>query len=223
MATTYGTVRPWRGYFFVGDTGGDVGGGATWCIHTPWGHFHYTNTVPGEGTYHNRAPWQTTQYGLDSSELVTVLEGGQIAYQPGGAGIITMLAGDGSSVYLLESYDDGETYVSMSELFPGKPGPFFHGYKRDGLVLAACFDYDSGSSGSGKIYGKTRAPGESSFGSEFTFKNTSGTAISFEDVQFSFTLAPEGHDRLTMMATKAGGTGPTFFYSADEGNTWTEV
>lgn len=197
-------------------------------FHTPWGHFHREHQRIGE-LEHKRAIFDLPVPSWDNT--ATLLNDGfdydiNFCYEPLSAGLYVILAHEDPpgtwTTDLTATNDDGETIDTVAALFSNARWPYIRETQEGGL-LSAAFRWNTGTSGVGKIKGKTKGPGDSSWSSEFTFKDTSGVDIAFEDAAFAFSPAPESPCRIILTAIKSGDTGPTEFYSADGGLTWTEV
>lgn len=94
----------------------------------------------------------------------------------------------------------------------------------DGYTVESWFEYDSGTSGVGKIKLRYMSPTSSwgTWSSTVTLKNGSGTAYSIADKGWcNVSFAYDEQARWVCAPTLAGNTTPTVLYSTDLGASWT--
>lgn len=189
-----------------------------WNLHTPWGHYHRLD-ISDSDVNHRRAEQPIPFGGFESEVAVlTGYEWARATYDPSTAGIIGVVS-DGTDAYLSQTNDDGTSYNTVAAILTTVSYPTIN-HTPNGGVLVAGFRLDTGTAGT--IVGKYKGPGDTAWSSEFDFEDASA-AIDFEEGSFHFSPAPDGSDVFILVAKKAGETGVTEFYSADNGATWTEV
>lgn len=84
-----------------------------------------------------------------------------------------------------------------------------------GWAMAACFIYNSGSTGPGKVAVKVRGPGDTAFGPRVTLN------FDVEPVGFGISPAPARGGSWILSAVRIGDVEPSEWESTDRGQTWT--
>lgn len=83
--------------------------------------------------------------------------------------------------------------------------------------VVSVFEYNSGSSGPGKIKVKYQGPGDAALGA------ANVTTFNVEPVGFDISFAPARSGSLILTAVAEGDTEPSEWESTDEGETWTAL
>lgn len=138
--------------------------------------------------------------------------------------LIERLESGAHNLYQTVSDDDGSTWSTpslfMANATIGTPCTTTHGE-----IFLTWFEWNSGTSGSGKAKAKYCGSGNGfTFGSTFTFKDSTNTDISVADggmspVQQSFMFG----DAMVWTPIISGDTIPSTWYSLDNCKTWTRV
>jgi len=93
----------------------------------------------------------------------------------------------------------------------------------DGYIVETWFEYDSGSSGVGKMWLRYRGPSDAwgAWSTAVTVRNGSSTAYSIADFGWSnVSGAYDEEGRWVTCPILAGNTDPTPLYSCDFGQSW---
>lgn len=216
----YGEVRPWHGWFCLLKEAAGTSNHVT-AIQLPWGA-GVVAWSDGTGIWVARSNYPVPF----SYDMVAKLRDDADDVQPRlrvEFGLSRLWMVWRRSVEMWEAYsdDDGKTW-SEPALVASDVGWVDGWSDRRGFGGKAYFEYDSGTSGPGKIKLRVRGPGDTSFGSWITVE-VGGTPVSFADGSYKF-WAPEDQQSTWMLsATKEGDSAPTNFCSYDEGTTWAEI
>lgn len=124
----------------------------------------------------------------------------------------------GASTSLLQSYDDGETFESVSGAVTGISG---------GSHPGACIGADGTAYAYARLSGgetslTRRAPGDPDWSTPVVVVDDAAADILIEDFSFSMAEGFESARRLVLVAIFDGESLPGERYSADEGESWTE-
>jgi hypothetical protein len=121
------------------------------------------------------------------------------------------------------SDDDGDTAGNFAKLTNGIRAMPAVSAAND--QLSVYFKYNTGSSGPGKLYGRYRGRGDSSFGSEFALLDTAGANITVaNETGFSnLAKAREAADRWVMSLLINGESAVSEWESSDTGTTWKRI
>lgn len=213
-SVTYGKVRPWHGYFAHLSSLPQTGG--FWNFHTPWQHYHQ---ISADDMLSYSRSNRTIPPFDESTDIDTGGDDHEFRAQliPGGPGLVGLtFCRDDSDVYFGQSGDDGRTFGGYVKVLDDAKHPTLFCLNNKSTIVAGWRESNS------HIVAKATRD-LSNWSAEFSFKDGAGTAIEFEDDTFHFSQAPEGPDRLVLVARKSGDDGPTTWWSADLGATWTEI
>lgn len=92
-----------------------------------------------------------------------------------------------------------------------------------GEMLLIWFVPDAGSSGPGTFQGRRRAAGDLDFGTAFALGDGSGQPLRSDGSGFGFDAAVESAGRWALTFVADGDTSPSFWWSADGGQSWTRA
>lgn len=90
-----------------------------------------------------------------------------------------------------------------------------------GALLEICFVPDTGTSGPGSFSARFRGPGDPDFSAPFVPLDSTGANLRSDGSGFGFDKGREGPDRWFLVLVAPGDTGPSVWWSADGGKTWT--
>lgn len=131
------------------------------------------------------------------------------------------LTGD---THVVISDDDCHTWVSgTGAIIPGGVWPtIVEGGDR--TLIVAAYVAPTGGATYGTIHAVQQGPGDSTFGSPYTLKDNTGTALQPANDSFHI-ISRTGGDRVWLLCGTFGtDTGPSIWYSADpDASTWTRI
>ena len=215
----YGRIR-WRGCFAVINTSKPAGTGP-WNWEDERGRYHRVDTDAGDIVYHG-VEWSRPYPGFDRTVAVGTGDRPKV-FKDRQLQRLYIVFDDSSDSYITQSDDSGNTWstpsvaITDSHSATGNSSPF------DGTNVVAALRFVSGSAAPCNIIGKTQGPGDSGFGSEFTFKDASAVAIEFEDESFHIFPAYDGTGRWILTAKGFGNTNVDEWESFDGCATWTLI
>lgn len=214
------------GYFYYGTSEMTVSaptcvsnGGEPWSLIVPFGPWY--EEISGLGGYVLFSHWSFgTPIGapawtsvVDSS---THSRYGRIAYDHMLRRYAIFAYGDGASVKLKISDDDGVSWRSEEVLFVSANYPDIEFDEADRWLVSAAFKYVSGSSGPGNIYVKYMPPDTGTWTSEFTVNDETDTPIEFEATTFKFRKPDSMDYPWILVAVPYGETERAHYRSSDD-------
>lgn len=226
-AAEVGTIRPWQGCLIVRRPASGEIGREPDVLHTSDGLRWEALVIYDEGLARDslvvRRSHGMPVYGFETQ--VEVANGEEASF-PSLAflawGRLVCAYTRAGAFQARYSDDDGETWEDEVALIsPADVAGRIHS-NPDGETLAIAFRYNSGSSGPGKLYYRFQGPGDTAMSAAAAIVSSSGSAIDFEPESFGLSWDPS-LGAWSLMAKKSGDPGPTRFYSADDGASWTEV
>lgn len=204
--------RPWRGSFEVW---APDQARAIWNAVSRPGLYHEAWQQDGAiwhaASYHGRPPND------ESNELDAADEARFATYDHGMSRIHYVFAVDGDVKYA-QSTDHGRTLWTMSTVITGAKHPHISISRTSGYEIVSAFRLDTGTQGT--IVAVSRHLGESAWSTEFTFKDSAGSDIAFEDDVFCLTHTETGQHSLVLVARKAGEDDISRWESLDGGKSW---
>lgn len=210
-----GRVRPHRGFFLV--PGPESEFRQVWCSVLPWGHLHRTTSL-GEGVEHQRfldswlSPDAASQIDPDGGQGRTV-----VLPERG-----TLLAAwvRSASVMASDSWDDGETWTEPTMMIDNALHPTLAALP-DGRVILIAFRPDPADDEVGTLIARWKEAGSADWSPEAVLMEESGP-LRVQKGAFHAVYLPEGSARLALTALPEGEESPAFWWSGDEGRSWTQ-
>ena len=202
-----------------------VPGQPVWHLQDQNGRIHIATVHNGDVVYY-RGKYVTPEAGWFSTNTVTAfgdVTGARMAINPRDRSIVMIVARTAAgttNLWKLTSHSDGTDFdggaLFMSNAIAGTPWA-----ERSGAMGISWFQYDSGTSGQGKQKAQYKRMGSNSFGTTFTFKDSTSTDIAVADGGWSVVVpAHDSQQRLTWTPVIQGETSPSVWYSTDDGKTW---
>lgn len=139
--------------------------------------------------------------------------------------LVYVLDNDGiNNAYRHISRDDAKTWSTPELAFEGVTMIRNFSDDHSKLYGEVAFRYNSGDSGPGKLYGKTRQGGQSTLGAEFTLKNhATGSELQVTDEGFDL-VAPHAAGRpIVLVCTIHGDSDRSTWVSQDDGRSFRRV
>lgn len=200
--------------------------GPSWHTQDKKGRLHHATIVSGDVVY-RRAQFVTSERGYFDDSTVTAfgdVVDARMCVDESRALVLMAVTRYNSStykLYLLTSTSDGKDFdtgtLMATNSFGGSPWT-----SDDGTAGLTWFEYNSGTSGPGVQKAKFRKRGSNTFGSTFTFKDSTSTNIAVADGGWANVMqARDWQGRLTWTPIIDGETTPSVWYSTDDGKTWT--
>ncbi len=125
-----------------------------------------------------------------------------------------------ADVYLTFSDDYGRTWSTPTALLTDAHFPTVQTSPFDGNIVIAAVKFVSGASAPCNIVAKRQGPGDAAMGTQFTFKDDTGTDIEFEDDTFHVAPAMDSSARWVLVARAYGDTDVSEWESFDLCATW---
>lgn len=132
---------------------------------------------------------------------------------------LRLLFFNGTGCRLRYSDDDGDTWAEEASVLSGATSADGCSDDVGGVLLVGV--YQDGSDY--KLRGSYKAPGDASFGADFTLKDSAAADLLVENECPRVQQAHETQGRLLMLVRIAGESDPSAWTSADSGRTWTLV
>lgn len=209
-----GRVRPYRGFFIL--PWPDTQFKQVWCSVLPWGHLHRT-TSQGGGVAHERFldSWVLPDA---SSQIDPLGEQGRTVILPERGTLLAAWVREGA-VLAADSWDDGETWTEPCTMIENAFHPTLAALP-DGRVILIAFRPDPADDEVGTLVARWKDSGGAEWSPEATLMGEAGP-LRVQKGGFHAVYLPEGAARLALTALPEGEEGPAFWWSADEGRTWT--
>lgn len=207
-------VNPYRGFFFVPWAKQDLK--STWCCALPWGHLHRTESL-ADPINHKRF---TSSWITPEAESTIDPEGtlARAFIHPERGTLLAVWQKD-SQVFLAESWDDGETLTKPMSLLTNATHPTLV-VLPDGRTILIAVRPDEPDAEVGFLVGRWKESEGDAWSDEAVLQDEAG-ALRVQVSAFHAVWMPELSGRLALTAIPEGEEGPAFWWSADEGQTWT--
>lgn len=207
-------VNPYRGFFFIPWAKQELKG--AWCCALPWGHLHRTDSL-GETVDHKR--FTSSWIGLEAESVID--SAGTLARTFVLPERDTLLAcwHKDSQIFTAESWDDGKTWTEPMTLISNATHPTLV-VLPDGRTIIMAIRPDEPDSDVGFLVAKWKEAEGDTWSSEEVLQDEEG-ALRVQISAFHAVWLPELSGRLALTAIPEGEEGPVFWWSADEGRTWT--
>lgn len=207
-------VNAYRGFFFVPWAKQDLK--SAWCCALPWGHLHRTESLL-EPTHHKRF---TSSWIAPEAESTLDPEGtlARAFVHPERDTLLAVWHKD-YQVFIAESWDDGETWTEPMSLMTNATHPTL-AVLPDGRTILIAFRPDEPDSEVGFLVGRWKEAEGDVWSEEAVLQDEEG-ALRVQLSAFHAVWLPELSGRLALAAIPEGEEGPAFWWSADEGQTWT--
>ena len=207
---TIAKVRPWWGEFILIALTEVLAGKGIAVCHSSHGAFWLAYVSDGN-VFVNRANYVCPKGSWDSSVQVTDSNDCSDVGITFSAGYLYLEYTKAGTSYRRVSTDYGVTFRAEEVVMAGGLLNRIHANKY-GDRISINFAYDSGTSGSGKLYVEKKKRGDTSWSSATPVLNSSGVALSVTDDGFDFSYA---NGKWILSAVKYGDTAKTVFVSND--------
>lgn len=212
------SMRPWRGQVGVFGLATPTNARGVWHLATSDGRF-LQSYASATGAY---VRWW--QYGLPQGmNGVSLIDAGSDYYQCRVSedsrnrihAVIGKIASGTSTCYRAHSDDGGKTWSSLTDMGITNGRWPTTSSSRHGDMFEAAFVFDSGTSGPGTIKLRGKSPGEASYGTVLTAKNSAGSNLKFKDGSFHLSPSVDAANRIVLTAVIDGETEPSSWFSTD--------
>lgn len=129
--------------------------------------------------------------------------------------VIGKIAGSTFTCHRSHSDDGGKTWSTLTDMGITNGRWPTTSSSRHGDMYEAAFVFDSGSSGPGEIKLRGKSPGQASYGTVLTAKDSTGADLKFKDGSFHLSPTPDAANRIVLTAVIDGETEPSSWFSTD--------
>ena len=218
--TNLATVRPWSGWTVVSAAITSTGAGQ-YSEQTPDGRYMVATIENADVRFRRAAHsipagnvWDSDQVVTSYGDVRQAAFAVSLANQSVSMVIIREIAGS-FQAWRGNSNDFGATFGGWSYVADARR--IYNGAGAEGSMYEVYFVYDSGSSGPGRLYGRYRGPGDTSYSAPYLLKNDAGANLKPAEVYAwsNPTQAKDGQARWVITMTLDGETDPSTWFATD--------